>query len=141
LDSGYCAEIMRFILIPLVSVFICQILKIILYIGRREKLSMQNLIWEGFWVGKFPSSHAALIASLLYLLWKDIGFSSVFAFAFFISLLIIYSLLENRKRREIIESHIGENKKLQEFDGHTVFEIISGIVIGIVVAIFLDYII
>lgn len=134
---------MKFILIPLLSVVICQVIKFTIYFWRRETLAKVDLFWEGFWVAKFPSSHGALIASALYLLWLTNGFDAIFGFTFTISLLFIYGLLENKKRQELWESYIIKSKddelrkivtdrKLREFSGHTFFEIVAGVTIGLI---------
>lgn len=140
---------MKFILIPVASLVLCQAIKFVVYFWRGGNMTKHSIIWEGFWVAKFPSSHSALIGSSLYLLWVSYGFDAVFGFAFVTSLLIVYGLLEDKKRQELFESYVVKSKddelkkiaidrKLNEFNGHTVFEIASGLLIGIMVAVLLS---
>src|SRR3989338_8322117 len=136
---------MKFVLIPLLSVAVCQVIKFIIYFWHGGKLAKGSILWEGFWVAKFPSSHSALIASSLYILWISGGLNAIFGFASAVSLMFIYSLLEDKKRQEVWESYIIKSKdyelrkividrKLREFSGHTFFEIVVGAIIGLITA-------
>ena len=136
---------MKFVLIPLLSVAVCQVIKLIIYFWHGGKLAKGSILWEGFWVAKFPSSHSALIASSLYLVWLNSGFNAIFGFAFIVSLILVYGLLEDKKRQGVWESYIIKSKddelrkividrKLYEFSGHTLFEIATGAIIGLITA-------
>ena len=140
---------MKFILTPLLSVALCQFIKFIIYFWQGGRLSRNTLLWEGFWVAKFPSSHGAFVASSLYLLWMNGGLNAVFGFAFVVSLILIYSILEDKKRQELVETYMIKSKddelkklvtdrKLYDFNGHTLFEMLSGIVVGLIVSIVLN---
>ncbi len=145
---------MKYILIPIVSVVICQVIKLLIYIYKNgsKNLTVKKIVWEGFWVGKFPSSHAALLTSTLSLLVIYSKEPSVIVFAFVVSLILIYSLLEDKKRHEILESYflkssdneirkIAEDGVLREFNGHSYVELITGVMIGLVIAFMLNTII
>ena len=137
---------MKFILIPIISIAVCQIIKFAAYFWRGGVLSKQSILWEGFWSGRSLSRHGALLGSSLYLLWVTRGLDAVFGFAFVASMIFVYSLLEDKKRHEILESYITESKdemlkkivtdrKLRDFNGHTLLEIILGVIIGLSVSI------
>ena len=141
---------MKFILIPLSALLICQGIKLFIFLYRKQEFSWRTLMWEGFWAGKFPSSHAALLASSLYLLIHHSENYSVIAFAVVISLLLVYGLLEDKKRHQMIESYLsrssdGELKKItsddlfRDFNGHNVVELVSGAFIGVSCAMIFDW--
>jgi len=137
---------MKFILIPLFAVIISQVIKILIYLYRGGEFSFSRIVWEGFWTGKFPSSHAAALSSSFYLLAIYSNNNSVISFAFIISLLIFYGLLEDKKRQEVFEIYISKSNDeglkamirdghLRSFSGHTYSELLAGIVIGIITSI------
>ena len=100
---------------------------------------MRRVIWEGFWVGKFPSSHTALIVSSFYLLARYSDNLSVMGFATVVSLLLLYGLLEDKKRHDMLETHLKlEMPDLREFNGHSVPELLVGGFIGLTVAVVLN---
>lgn len=128
---------------------LCQLIKLVIVLIKDPKISFTKLIWEGFWVGKFPSTHSAIISSSFYLLTKYSPDKSVIAFALIISLLFIYRLLEDKKRQQITEEYLSKSKdteiqkivterKLLDFSGHTFTEVIVGILIGIICTSILD---
>ena len=107
---------------------------------------MHSVIWNYIWAGKFPSTHAAVLSGVLYAIWYEDGPSLLFGFCVIVSSLFIYIYIENKKRYHILESYFSKSndtaikniildKRLDEFDGHTVLEIIAGVVLGTVTAI------
>ena len=141
---------MKFIIIPVIVIIVCQLIKLsILFFKERKKLSLKQIIWEGFWVGKFPSSHSAVLASSFYLITKYSNNASVTSFSFFVCLMFLYGLLEDKKRNEIMEMYfiksndielkqIVLDRKLKEFNGHGYIELIVGIVLGVILTSVLD---
>ena len=143
------AERMKFFLIPVASIIICQLIKLGLSFRRKQTFSIPQLVWDGFWIGKFPSSHAAVLTSSLYLLALYAENTSIIAFAVFISLLVFYGLLEDKKRQEIWEIYIAKSSDtelngivtdgiLRDFNGHSLFQLAAGVFIGLVSAVVID---
>nr|KKS45984.1 MAG: hypothetical protein UV11_C0036G0006 [Candidatus Giovannonibacteria bacterium GW2011_GWF2_42_19] len=139
---------MNFFLIPFSVLVICQGIKLLIYISKKEGIAFNKLIWEGFWVGKFPSTHSAVISSSFYLLvqTKETAF---IGFAFFVSLLIFYGLIEDKKRQELFEFYFSRSKdsslqtlvrerKLLDFSGHAPIQVISGIVLGVGISVLIE---
>lgn len=143
---------MKFILIPLIALVFCQLIKLIIALVKNHDISFTRIVWEGFWVGKFPSSHSAVLASSFYLLAKYSLNPSIVAFGLVISLLYIYGLVEDKKRQEIYDGYmlkcsdislqkIATDKKLLDFSGHTFLEIFVGLIVGILIAVIFDILI
>jgi acid phosphatase family membrane protein YuiD len=135
---------MKFIIIPVIVMLLSQLVKVLIYLVRERKLSLDKMIWEGFWAGKFPSSHSAVLASSFYLLIKYSENLAVTGFAFFVCLLFLYGLLEDKKRNEMLETYfvtsndVTVKKSLKEFSGHGYTELFAGLVLGVLVTVVLD---
>ena len=89
--------------------------------------------------GGMPSSHAAFVTSLLIVVWKKVGADSVaFAIAFIFACIVCYDAMSSRRA-------IGEQAKLlnrlqhwehlSERLGHSLKEVIGGILFGAAVTI------
>ena len=64
---------------------------------------------------------------------------SVHGFAIMVSLLLLYGLLEDKKRHHLLEAHLNlEMKDLQEFSGHSLTELVAGGFIGVMTTIIFD---
>lgn len=140
---------MKFILVPIFALLICQGIKILIFLYHEQEFSWHKLIWEGFWAGKFPSSHAAILSSSLYLLITYSENYSISVFAVIISILLAYGLLEDKKRHQMIETYlcksndpelrkISSDQLFRDFNGHTLYEIVTGTLIGILCAVLLE---
>ena len=133
---------MKFFIIPFLVLIVCEGIKLAIYFLKGGRLSSSEMIWEVFWVGKFPSSHSAVISSSLYLLYTNSKDLAVVSFALFISLIILYGLVEDKKRHKLFEYYaiksndksiqaIVRDGKLGDFNGHSIIQILAGIVLGI----------
>ena len=89
-------------LIPLIVILACQGVKLGIFVWKKRALSIKSLVWEGFWVGKFPSTHTAVLFSSLYILIKYSDNQSVVIFATVVTGIFLYGLVEDRKRNEIL---------------------------------------
>lgn len=136
---------MKFFLIPFIVLIISQGIKLCVYFFKEKEISFDKIIWEGFWAGKFPSTHAAVVSSSLYLLYMNIKDIAVISFAFFISLVLFYGLIEDKKRQELLEYYFSKSNdealktmvkemRLNDFSGHTFIQLFAGIILGVLIS-------
>lgn len=137
---------MKIIIVSIVAIVITQFIKIIWFYFGADHRASHPFLWPTFWIGGFPSSHTAALTGALYAMWRYDGMSSLFGFGVVISLLIIYGLLEDKKRQVLFEEYFVQSsdsslqkivaeERLLSFSGHSLFEIVSGGVVGIIVGI------
>ena len=100
----------------LIAMFSAQFLKIVYYL-----LSEKKLNWRHFFeVGGMPSSHSALVSCLSMMVGLTQGFNSIlFAIAAILSFIVMYDAIKVRP----------------EEVAHTLIEVSTGLVFGIIVAI------
>jgi acid phosphatase family membrane protein YuiD len=91
----------------------------------------KNIFWVFVWATGAPSIHSAILVSNLTLLHRDIGFSSVFMFSLIVSLILMYNLVADRER-EIIR---GETGRVLDISGHSFFDILTGVIFGLVIGV------
>jgi acid phosphatase family membrane protein YuiD len=97
--------------------------------------------------GGMPSSHSALVVGITHGIGLSVGFNSaLFAFAFAMSMIVIYDATGIRrqagKHAELINAMINDlaagnplkEEQLREVLGHTPLEALGGILLGLVVA-------
>jgi len=129
------------IIIPLLTAIVTQIIKLIID-GIPNNLNWQYLLND---YGGWPSSHSALTASLTLIAGLENGFDSpIFAVCFVLMLIVVRdaigfrreigknSTLTNTLAQELFPAN--PEIKLREKIGHTSFEAISGIIIGVILA-------
>jgi hypothetical protein len=98
--------------------------------------------------GGMPSSHSALVTSVTLAIGLQEGFASpLFALAFAISMIVIYDAAGVRRQAGIHAERINEmmkslfegsgipEKELKEVLGHTPFEVITGVILGIIISV------
>ncbi len=105
---------------------------------------------ERLWgAGGMPSAHSALVCSAFIASAKSQGVNSpIFAFAFILAAIVMYDAMGvrretgeqakvlNRMFSNMDESLLGEgHKKLKEKVGHTPIEVLSGALLGILIAV------
>ncbi|WP_029699139.1 divergent PAP2 family protein [Clostridium sp. Ade.TY] len=131
----------QLIILSVLSLLIAQALKIVFgYIATR-KFELHRL----FETGGMPSSHSAFIVSLTISIGRVNGFdSSIFALAFVFASIVMYDAMgirraagEHAKILNLIVSKDNtfklDNKKLKELLGHTPFEVLGGLILGIII--------
>ncbi|MBI2650626.1 divergent PAP2 family protein [Candidatus Woesearchaeota archaeon] len=134
---------LKFIIIPLIIWVISQSIKFLIYILRKGTISRKDFSWICQWASGSPSTHASMLIATLYLLAAYKNFDAIFGFAFVVSLMLVYNLLAERKKQELFEEHLRKAKegplktivkdgKMLDISGHTIFEIASGIIFGLV---------
>jgi acid phosphatase family membrane protein YuiD len=97
--------------------------------------------------GGFPSSHSALATSVMLSIGLQEGFGSpLFALAFAFTMIVVYDAAGVRRQAGIHAQRINEMMKaffagrqipeqeLKEVLGHTPFEVITGVILGILIS-------
>lgn len=100
-----------------------------------------------FSAGGLPSSHSALVTAVVLTIGFQEGFnSSVFALAAAISMIVIYDAAGVRRQagihaerineimKNFIESRRFPEEDLKEMLGHTPFEVIAGVLLGVLIS-------
>lgn len=139
----------KFLLVPVLTLLICQTLKFII-----ESIINKKLLWGRLFngTGGMPSSHTSFSTSLTTMLGLNLGFDSpIFAVALVFTLIVSYDAMglrmESGKQAEAINKLFDEtfkNKditKLKEKLGHKPEEVLAGITLGIISALFFTYIV
>ena len=137
---------MKLLIVTIIILAVSQSIKFLIFLYKGGKITKDSVFWNYIWIGKFPSTHAAILGGVLYTVWHEEGISLFFGFCTVISALFIYMLIENKKRYKILETYFSKSNdhaiqsiisdnKLNEFEGHTAREIIVGLVLGITLAI------
>ena len=134
----------KYIIFPLIVWIISQTLKVgyRLFI-RKEKYSLKHILWIYQYGDGAPSTHSAIIVSVLYILGNQRGLDIIFCFALSMVFVVMYNLVEKRKRHLILESYlirssdpvlraVVEEGRMRDISGHSYFEIAVGVVVGII---------
>lgn len=100
--------------------------------------------------GGMPSSHSALVTSVTLAIGLQEGFASpLFALSFAISMVVLYDAAGVRRQAGMHAERINElmksffegsgipEKELKEVLGHTPFEVITGVILGILIGLVL----
>lgn len=134
------------LMLPVVSWAAAQLIKTILHLIFQKKFSAERLFGAGGW----PSSHSALVCSLFVGAAKELGLSSPgFALSFVLAAIVMYDAMGVRRETGeqakvlnlIMEDIRSDNKdfdytkRLKEMIGHTPFQVFSGALLGILIAI------
>ena len=137
---------MKLLLLALLILLVSNTIKFIIFLKKGGSISRASLWWYYFWVGKCPSTHAALFAGVTCGIWYESGFSQFFALSVIISLFVMYTLLENKKRYELLESYymksndhafkcLVSERTVADFEGHHLADVVAGVVVGVAVAV------
>lgn len=131
---------MKYLLIIFIVLLICQTLKFFIRFFSKKQIN-KKIIWAYFWATGAPSAHSAVLTSGLLLIYRDSGFSSIFIFCLVVSLILMYNLIADKKREEIreqflvkggeIDKEIVLSGKVMDISGHSFFDIVMGIMVGL----------
>ena len=135
----------KFLIVPFITLFICQIIKFII-----ESINCKKLKWGRLFngTGGMPSSHSAGVIGLSTTVGLICGFSSIeFAMAFGYALVVMYDAAGVRRaagkqaaclNKIIMDIYKQELKeaggKLKELLGHTPMQVLVGAIFGVVYA-------
>ncbi len=140
--------------VSLLSWLAAQVCKTVINYLLCGKLEIERL----YGAGGMPSAHSALVCSMFMATAKSQGISSpAFAFAFVLAAIVMYDAMGVRHETEeqakvlnlMIEDWMEDDednatlisgKKLKEKVGHTPFEVLSGALLGILVAVIIPVI-
>ncbi len=139
----------KFLLVPFLTLLICQITKFTM-----ESIVQKKLLWGRLFngAGGMPSSHASFSSSLTAMLGLNLGFDSpIFALAVIFTLIVSYDAMGLRMESGLQAKAINKiydemfkdkgMKKLKEKIGHKPQEVFAGIILGTLSAIFFTYIV
>ena len=125
---------------------ISQVLKVIIELLVHRKVSLDRLFGDG----GIPSSHSATVTSVALAVALTCGWNSVeFAIAFILAIIVMHDAmgvrLETGKQAKVINqmleffqsiesSELSPEEKLKELVGHTPLQVLSGFILGIIIA-------
>jgi hypothetical protein len=139
----------KYLLVPVITLLICQTTKFII-----ESIINKELVWGRLFngTGGMPSSHTSFSMSLTMMLGLNLGFDNpLFATALVFTFIVSYDAMglrmESGKQAEAINKLFDETfkdkgiTKLKEKLGHKPEEVLAGMILGIISAFFFTYII
>ena len=139
----------KYLLVPIITLLVCQTLKFVI-----ESIVNKKIIWGRLFngTGGMPSSHTSFSTSLTMTLGLNLGFDSpIFALALVFTFIVSYDAMglrmESGKQAEAINRIFdeifkdGSMEKLKEKLGHKPQEVLAGMILGIISALFFTFII
>jgi len=128
------------LLVALFACFLAQALKVIVELIQSGKLNLQSL----FSTGGMPSAHSALVGALATEIGQAVGFDSPeFAIAALFAVIVMYDAAGIRqaagKQARVLNQILDEmfheqefnEERLKELLGHTPFQVLVGLVLGV----------
>ena len=136
----------KYIIIPILTIIIAQIIKTIIELIVTGKFSLERL-FNGS--GGMPSTHTSLVVSITTVIAIDFGLKSpLFAMCLVFGVIVMYDAMgiryETGKQAEIINKLAKSSKLKHDFKdlkeqiGHKPVEVIGGIITGIVITILIN---
>ena len=130
--------------LPVTAFIAAQILKIIIYRIQHGKFDTERIIGAG----GMPSSHSAMVCALVVGAGKELSLASpVFAICFVLAVIVMYDAMGVRREagtqatviNQILKDVLINGKRisdeeLKELVGHTPFEVLGGLLVGLVTA-------
>lgn len=134
------------LVIPLIACFLAQIIKVSVDTITHKKFSFRYLVSTG----GMPSAHSALVGALATGVGQSLGWTSPeFAIATLFAVIVMYDAAGVRqaagKQAKILNQIMDEflkhedfsEEKLKELLGHTPFQVVVGLLLGVVSSLFL----
>lgn len=111
-----------------------------------DSIANKKFMWKRFWgSGGMPSSHSAVVTCLATMIGKYEGISSpIFALSLGFAFIVMYDACNLRKavgkqakflNDLLTEKNTTNYEKFQELTGHTVVQVLTGFVIGLIMGI------
>lgn len=120
-------------LIPLVVAMMCEITKLTIEGWKQGNIPFEKL----FHAGGFPSTHSALVTSLVIVVGKKMGIDSVeFAITLVFAAIVWYDAMHARRELGLQAEVLNRLQRWQKFQtnlGHSFMEVLGGIAFGAVV--------
>ena len=139
----------KYLLVPIITLLVCQTLKFII-----ESITSKKLVWGRLFngTGGMPSSHTSFSTSLTMMIGLNLGFDSpLFAIALVFTVIVSYDAMglrmESGRQAEAINKLFDETfkdgsmKKLKEKLGHKPQEVLVGLIFGTLSALFFTFVI
>ncbi len=125
------------VLIPLVAGLIAEGAKLIGVLYKKSKIEFQDILQSG----GLPSGHTVFVSSLATTVYLIEGVRSTsFAIVFVLAIVVMYDAMKIRRaagrHAEELNRILGETKYVERL-GHSPFEVIMGIVMGVGIAVIL----
>jgi acid phosphatase family membrane protein YuiD len=131
----------QILLVALLACFIAQILKVAIELVRNRKINFRYLVTTG----GMPSAHSALVGALATAIGITMGWSSPeFAIACLFAIIVMYDAagvrqaagkqarILNQMMDELLQDdHTISEERLKELLGHTPFQVLVGLALGI----------
>lgn len=140
------------LLAGILSWFVAQVIKTILYAVINKELDLTRLMGDG----GMPSAHSATVTAVAAMTGLSCGFGSpLFALACILAIIVMHDAmgvrLETGKQAKLLnemvtllealgQPKLSMEKKLKEFVGHTPSQVMAGMLLGIVVAVVYFYV-
>ena len=128
----------KYILVPVLLWLAIQTSKVVVDCIEKKKITLRRLLGSG----GMPSSHSAVMVSITVMLGKNIGFKSpIFALACFMTLVVMQDAIGVRRQvgkqakylNEILmDKNTSTEEKFQEMVGHTPFQVLIGLIVGLI---------
>lgn len=123
----------KIIVAGLIAWLIAQLIKVIIAFVKDKKFDFRFFIS----LGGTPSAHSAFVSALTTSVYLLQGFSILFVVSLAFSIIVFRDAIGVRrevgKHAEIL-NRLNKAKKLNEKVGHDIWDVLAGIVIGVVVA-------
>lgn len=133
------------LLVAIIACLIAQVLKLIISLIQKQRLDVRHL----FSTGGMPSAHSALVSALATGVGQTQGWSSAeFAIAAIFAVIVMYDAAGVRQAagkqarilNQILDEMFQEGKelneeRLKELLGHTPFQVLMGLALGISISI------
>ncbi len=142
----------RILLAGLMGWGLAQILKTIIFFIVHKKLQWERLFGDG----GMPSGHSATVTAVAVSVGLQCGFNTpVFAIAMILAIIVMHDAmgvrLETGKQAKLLNdmtevleklsgTDLSNEEKLKEFVGHTPFQVLMGMILGLIVGIVLNLI-
>ena len=135
-----------FVVTPLLAWAVAQVLKVIINYIVTKEMSIERLFGDG----GMPSGHSATVASMATMCFLQFGGGSYqFAIALMVAVIVCHDAtgvrMETGKQAVVIKDLVKSVEiltqkdlpevKLKEFVGHTPFQVMAGILIGILIGV------
>ena len=145
LDELYALITNPFVVAPVTAWGFAQVLKVIINYFVTKELSLERLFGDG----GMPSGHSATVSSLAMISFLEYGAGSFeFSIAMILAIIVCHDatgvrretgkqavvIKEMMKSIEILTQKDLPEVKLKEFVGHTPFQVMAGVAIGVIYA-------
>jgi acid phosphatase family membrane protein YuiD len=109
---------------------------LVIFLWRKSGWTGKLTFRHTLWVSGPPSSHMALLASSVYLIAYYTGFGPLFGFSIMASGIVAVDLVKNKTHAQLFDARVTKKSRpdfrAEDFNGHTVFDVISGVCVGLV---------